>query len=133
MRADRRRLDKWLWFARLPSPDSCGEACRERFRACQRTADRRCGKSVAMGDVITLALDRATLVVRVVDLGTRRGPAPEARQLYVDLNATMELLSRTLTGARAFLTNRNSSKMLWAFEKTHFLKQNRNPFLLKML
>jgi ribosome-associated heat shock protein Hsp15 len=42
-------------------------------------------KAVAVGDVITLALARSTLVVRVEGLGMRRGPAPEARQLYLNL------------------------------------------------
>ena len=39
-------------------------------------------KPVAVGDVITLALSRTTAVVRIDDIGARRGPAPEARALY---------------------------------------------------
>ena len=36
---------------------------------------------------LTVALDRRTLLVKVLELGTRRGPAVEARQLYADLDS----------------------------------------------
>ena len=38
-----------------------------------------------MGDVLTFPKARHIRVVRVVDLGTRRGPAAEAQALYDDL------------------------------------------------
>ncbi|WP_210493208.1 RNA-binding S4 domain-containing protein [Microvirga antarctica] len=88
MRADRQRLDKWLWFARF---------ARSRTLAAklvgsgyvrvngQRATDP--AKGLAVGDVVTLALDRSTLVIRVRDRGTRRGPASEARLLYEDLGS----------------------------------------------
>ena len=37
-------------------------------------------------DVLTLNLDRRIAVLRVLALGERRGPAPEARLLYRDLS-----------------------------------------------
>lgn len=40
------------------------------------------GRSVRVGDVLTIALDRTALVLEIVDLGERRGPAAEARALY---------------------------------------------------
>ena len=40
---------------------------------------------VRIGDVVTLALDRAVRVVRVEGLCDRRGGAPAARTLYRDL------------------------------------------------
>jgi ribosome-associated heat shock protein Hsp15 len=36
--------------------------------------------------VLTIALRGHVLVLKVLDPGTRRGPAPEARQLYEDLS-----------------------------------------------
>lgn len=43
-------------------------------------------KTVKAGDVLTIALDRRILVLKVVMLGTRRGPYEEARKLYEDLS-----------------------------------------------
>ena len=40
---------------------------------------------VRIGDVVTLALDRAVRVIRVKSLCERRGGAPAARALYRDL------------------------------------------------
>ena len=89
MRADRQRLDKWLWFAvsRSPGrrPRSSSASGFVRVNG-QRSTDP--AKALAVGDVVTVALERATLVVRVVERSaTRRGPASEARQLYVDLDS----------------------------------------------
>lgn len=40
---------------------------------------------VKIGDVLTFAQSREVRVIRVVDLGIRRGPAGEARKLYEDI------------------------------------------------
>jgi ribosome-associated heat shock protein Hsp15 len=41
---------------------------------------------VKVGDVLTIAFDASVRVLKVAALGTRRGPAPEARLLYEDLS-----------------------------------------------
>jgi ribosome-associated heat shock protein Hsp15 len=41
---------------------------------------------VGPGDVLTMTLGRRLLVWRIVDPGTRRGPATEAQALYEDLS-----------------------------------------------
>ena len=43
------------------------------------------GHKVALGDVVTLALDRSVKVVRVEGFSERRGNAVAARALYRDL------------------------------------------------
>ena len=43
-------------------------------------------KQVRPGDVLTVALQRRVLVLRIVALGARRGPYQEARLLYEDLS-----------------------------------------------
>lgn len=80
------RLDKWLWHARF---------CRTRSLAaklCESGRIRIAGNHVVKahqpvraGDVLTFPLGHAIRVVRVVALGERRGPAPEAQTLYDDL------------------------------------------------
>ena len=50
-----------------------------------RLNDRRIEKasvSVKPGDILTLVAGGKVLVLRVLDLGKRRGPASEARTLY---------------------------------------------------
>ena len=86
MREDRQRLDKWLWFARFAkSRTLAAKLVTSGFVRVNGERVESAAKALAVGDVITLALARSTLVVRVKALGTRRGPAPEARTLYSDL------------------------------------------------
>ena len=87
MREDRLRLDKWLWFARFAKTRTlAAKLVTSGFVRLNGQRTDNAAKAVAVGDVITIALPRTTLVVRVESLGERRGPAPEARQLYIDLN-----------------------------------------------
>ena len=77
------RLDKWLWYARFFRSRSLAQT----FVAeeCVRVNRQKVAKPAAMvhvGDVLTLAFERGVLVVEVLDLGERRGPAHEARTLY---------------------------------------------------
>lgn len=86
MREDRQRLDKWLWFARFAKTRTlAAKLVTSGFVRVNGQRTDSAAKALAVGDVVTLALARATLVVRVESLGQRRGPATEARQLYVDL------------------------------------------------
>jgi ribosome-associated heat shock protein Hsp15 len=93
MRADRQRLDKWLWFARFSkSRTLAAKLAASGYVRINGQHSTDPAKPLAVGDVVTVALERRTLVVRVVSLGVRRGPAVEARQLSVDLasdNATL--------------------------------------------
>jgi ribosome-associated heat shock protein Hsp15 len=43
------------------------------------------GKSLRVGDVLTIALERRVLVLKVRDTGERRGPYEQARELYEEL------------------------------------------------
>ena len=83
MREDRQRLDKWLWYARFARTRSM--AARLVTDGFVRVNGLRCenaAKALAVGDVITVAAPHATAVIRVLDLGERRGSAPQARELY---------------------------------------------------
>ena len=87
MREDRQRLDKWLWFARFAKTRSlAAKLVASGFVRVNGQRTDSAAKALAVGDVVTLALARATLVVRVEGLGERRGPAQEARQLYAELS-----------------------------------------------
>jgi ribosome-associated heat shock protein Hsp15 len=87
MREDRQRLDKWLWFARFAKTRTlAAKLVTSGFVRLNGQRTDNAAKAVAIGDVVTVALPRTTLVVRIEALGERRGPATEARQLYLNLN-----------------------------------------------
>jgi len=83
---DRQRIDKWLWHARMVRTRSAAASLTEagfvRLNGKRVTAP---GHLVRLGDVVTLALDRAVKVIRVEGFCERRGAAPSARALYRDL------------------------------------------------
>ena len=83
---DRQRIDKWLWHARMVRTRSAATALTAagfvRLNGKRMTS---ASHPVRVGDVVTLALDRAVRVIRVEGLCERRGAAPDARALYRDL------------------------------------------------
>jgi ribosome-associated heat shock protein Hsp15 len=81
------RLDKWLWHARFFKSRSLATRFIEKSR-CRidgRVVDKP-HANVAPGMVLTFALGPRVRVVRIVALGVRRGPAPEARALYDEID-----------------------------------------------
>jgi ribosome-associated heat shock protein Hsp15 len=101
---DRQRIDKWLWHARMVRTRSAAAALAEagfvRLNGKRVTAP---GHLVRVGDVVTLALDRAVKVVRVEGFCEKRGDAPAARAIYRDLT--------TGSGTRACLRAAVSAKV----------------------
>ena len=83
----RQRIDKWLFFARVVKSRSLAAklAVTGRVRI-NRDKASQASDLVKPGDVLTIMLDRRILVYKVLDAGTRRGPAEEARQLYEDMS-----------------------------------------------
>ena len=82
------RLDKWLWHARFFKTRSLASRYVEKSRC--RIDGRAVEKphaTVAPGMVLTFALGPRVKVVRIVALGERSGPAPEARALYEEIDS----------------------------------------------
>ena len=81
------RLDKWLWYARFIKTRSQATAfCRSGRIRVNRDPVRKSNHAIRPGDVLTFELGPRIRVIRVVALGVRRGPAPEAQTLYEDLS-----------------------------------------------
>lgn len=83
----RQRLDKWLFFSRAVKSRTLAQKFVESGAVrvnTERTlsSDRKVGP----GDVLTMTLGTRLLVWRILDEGTRRGPATEAATLYEDLS-----------------------------------------------
>ena len=82
----RLRVDKWLWYGRFfKSRSLAAKACATGQLRINGTAIVKAHAALKVGDVLTFPQGRHIRVVRVAALGTRRGPAPEAQQLYEDL------------------------------------------------
>lgn len=81
------RIDRWLWYARFAKTRSIA-ANLVRGGKIRVSGERisRPSRVVRPGDVLTFPLGANIRVIRILGLGTRRGPAPEARELYDDLD-----------------------------------------------
>jgi ribosome-associated heat shock protein Hsp15 len=83
----KRRLDKWLWFARCAKPRTLaqklvnGGHVRINAERCVNAATK-----IKRGDVLTVTLPRGIKVLKIVDLGENRGSATLAALLYEDLS-----------------------------------------------
>ncbi|PYG27752.1 RNA-binding S4 domain-containing protein [Pelagimonas varians] len=83
---ERIRIDKWLWQARFFKTRSLsaklvsGGHCRVNSMPVSKPA-----YGVSTGDVLTFSKEDDVRVIKVLALGTRRGPAVEAQTLYEDL------------------------------------------------
>ena len=83
---DRQRIDKWLWHARVVRTRSQAAALVNSGHV--RLNGTRCtatSSPVRVGDVLTIALDRAVRIMKVQGFAERRGDAEAARPLYEDL------------------------------------------------
>ncbi|MHA6685926.1 RNA-binding S4 domain-containing protein [Mesorhizobium sp. A556] len=87
MAADgRQRIDKWLFFSRAVKSRSLAAKLVVGGRV-RINSDKAAQASdlVKPGDVLTITLERTVRIWKVVAAGARRGPAEEARTLYLDM------------------------------------------------
>jgi len=85
--AERQRLDKWLWFARVVKTRSlAAKLVGEGYVRVNGQRSDVPAKLIGPGDVVTIALERNVRVLRVLRPGTYRGPYSEARLLFDDLS-----------------------------------------------
>jgi ribosome-associated heat shock protein Hsp15 len=84
--SDGLRLDKWLWQARFFKTRALAAQLvgKGRLRLNQAIVTKPHHR-IRPGDVLTFPQGETVRVVRVLDLGSRRGPAREAQALYQDL------------------------------------------------
>ena len=81
------RLDKWLWHARFFR--TRGLATAEVAAGHVRVNGNRTEKpayAVGAGDTLTFPQGSAIRLIRILQTAPRRGSAPEAQQLYLDLD-----------------------------------------------
>ena len=85
--AQARRIDQWLFFARVVKTRSLAQKLVEAGHVrINKAKIHKPGYAINPGDIITVALHGHVKVLKVLDPGTRRGPATEAQDLYEDLS-----------------------------------------------
>lgn len=80
------RLDKWLWFARFFKTRSAATKVisdnRFRLDGMVMTKPHR---QALPGQVLTFTQGNQVRIIKIISLGSRRGPASEAALMYEDL------------------------------------------------
>jgi ribosome-associated heat shock protein Hsp15 len=90
MDGDRQRIDKWLCFARVVKTRTlAAQLVTDGFVRVNGARAASAARPVAVGDVLTVALERHVRVLRVLGTGERRGPFKEARLLFEELTPAM--------------------------------------------
>ncbi len=88
---DQLRLDKWLWYARFFKTRSIATAlCKAKKVRVNGVLVSKASQTVKPTDILTFPQANRVVTVKVVALGIRRGPAPEAQALYEDLTPPPE-------------------------------------------
>ena len=81
------RLDKWLWYARFFKTRTLATKFVQSGKLrINKVLVSKPHQPVRPGDVLTFPLRAGIKVVEIKELGTRRGPAKEAQELYDDLS-----------------------------------------------
>jgi ribosome-associated heat shock protein Hsp15 len=112
------RLDKWLWHARffktrtLAAKVVSGGHVRVNASKVSKPAT-----TVVADTVLTFPQGNQIRVIKIVELGTRRGPASEAQTLYEDLSPPEEKIPQEHShrgGARPTKKDRRSLDLIRA-------------------
>ena len=83
---DRQRIDKWLWHARVVrTRQAAAELATSGHVRVNALRVDAASRAVRPGDVVTVALDNAVRVLKVVGFAERRGSAADARVLCEEI------------------------------------------------
>jgi ribosome-associated heat shock protein Hsp15 len=79
----RLRLDKWLWYTRFVKTRTLAQTlCASGHVKLNGASVAKASTTVKPGDELELVTGPVRRYIRIVALGDRRGPAPEAQALY---------------------------------------------------
>jgi len=117
---DRQRVDKWLWHARVVRTRSAASALAAsgHVRVNGQRIDAP-SRLVRADDVITVALDRAVRVLKVVAFVERRGGAETGRALYAELTSAPAAVRPSSGPERMPGTGRPTKRERRAVDRLH--------------
>ena len=122
------RLDKWLWYARFFKSRSLSSKFCKAGKV--RVNDKIIFKphfAIILGDTLTFMAANIIRVVQVEQIGLRRGPAIEARELYLDLTPEPHIQKRK----NKLSNNKVAQRQPGAGRPTKFERRAIDRFLLK--
>ena len=91
MNIDTMRVDKWFWYARfIKSRSLATKLCQSGRVRVNGDTIKKAHQGIRPGDVLTFPLGPNIRVIKILELGCRRGPAKEAQNLYEDLQPPEE-------------------------------------------
>ena len=82
------RIDKWLWAARFYKTRSLAATEIGKGRVLINDQPVKPAREVSLGDQVAVRRDQTTITVQVLALSAVRGPAPVARTLYEETEAS---------------------------------------------
>ena len=89
------RLDRWLWCARFARSRSlAARLCASERITLGGATVQKAHHAVRIGDRLTLRLGRVEKRIEVLALAHRRGPASEARTLYMESEPPIAIADR---------------------------------------
>ena len=94
------RLDKWLWAARFYKTRALAVEEIDRGRVHVNGQSAKAGRAVRLGDLIAIRQPGLAREFAVTGLSAIRGPAPVARTLYQETDASREAWARAQEARR---------------------------------
>ena len=94
------RLDKWLWAARFYKTRTLAVEEIDRGRVHVNGQPAKAGRPVRLGDLIEIRQPGLAREFAVTGLSAIRGPAPTARTLYQETEASREAWARAQEARR---------------------------------
>ncbi|MDR6934994.1 MULTISPECIES: S4 domain-containing protein [unclassified Luteibacter] len=83
------RADVWLWAARFFKTRSLAKQAIDGGKVELNDATCKPAKAVQVGDTLRITRGEERIVCTVTGLSQKRGPAPEARKLYAETEASV--------------------------------------------
>ena len=96
------RVDKWLWFARIVKTRTlAAKLVNSGKLRLNKQRISKASQTIKQGDTLTFMLRGRLRILEISAIGTRRGPASEAQELYEDLSPPVVQEEKTCTPAVA--------------------------------
>ena len=95
------RLDLWLWAARFFKTRSLAKHAVETGKVDVGGQRAKSSRAVRVGDVLEITRGEETYEVEVRGVSDQRGPAPVARMLYLESEASRQKREAALASRRA--------------------------------